>query len=63
MEEKIKKIEAAIDQVMEELHSSAETPSRHAIETIPSIGALPAAPIVGEVGDIHGIKNAGFLVT
>lgn len=62
IEEQIKEIEDAIDQVMEEMRPSDETPYRHVIETIPGIGPVLAAAIIGEVGDITRFKNAKALV-
>jgi len=62
IEEQIKEIEAAIDQVMEEMRPFTETPYRHVIETIPGIRPVLRAAIIGEVGDIHRFKNAKALV-
>lgn len=62
IEEQIKEIEEAIDQVMKELRPSPETPYRHVIETIPGIGPVLAAAIIGEIGDIHRFPNAKALV-
>lgn len=42
--------------------SSPETQYRHVIETIPGIGPVLAAAILGEIGDIHRFKSAKALV-
>ena len=62
IEEQIKMIEEAIDEIMEELRPSKDTPYRHVIETIPGIGPVLAAAIIGEVGDIKRFPNARALV-
>ncbi len=62
IEDQIAVIEEAINQVMEEMRSSADTPYRHVIETIPGIGSVLAAAIIGEVGDINRFPNAKALV-
>ena len=48
---------------MEVMHPNDETPYRHVTETIPGIGPVLAAAIIGEVGDITRFKNAKALVT
>ncbi|MGB9977337.1 IS110 family transposase [Thermovenabulum sp.] len=62
IEEQIKVIEDAINEVMEELRPSKETPYRHVIETIPGIGPVLAAAIIGEIGDISRFPNPRALV-
>jgi len=62
IEEQIKVIEEAINEVMEELRLSNDTPYRHVIETIPGIGPVLAAAIIGEIGDISRFPNARALV-
>lgn len=62
IEEQIRVIEQAIDQVMEELRSPKETPYRHVLETVPGIGPVLAAAIIGEIGDINRFPNARALV-
>jgi len=62
IEEQIKVIEEAIDQVMEELRPSEETPYRHVLETVPGIGSVLAAAIIGEIGNINRFPNARALV-
>ncbi|NLN56455.1 MAG: IS110 family transposase [Gammaproteobacteria bacterium] len=62
IQEQINVIEAAIDQVMEEMRPDENTPYRHVLETIPGIGPVLAASIIGEVGDIHRFRNAKALV-
>lgn len=62
IQDQIAEIEEAIDQVMEEMRPSSTTPYRHVIETIPGIGPVLAAAILGEIGDIHRFKNAKLLV-
>lgn len=62
IEEQIKVLEEAINQVMEELRPSKDTPYRHVIETIPGIGPVLAAAIIGEIGDISRFPNARALV-
>lgn len=62
IEEQIAEIEEAIDQVMEQIRTSDATPYRHVIETIPGIGPVLAAAILGEIGDIHRFQNAKSLV-
>lgn len=65
--DQIKVIEEAIGQVMDELNcKDAQTglPSRcqHVLETVPGIGTVLAAAIIGEVGDINRFPNARTLV-
>lgn len=62
IEEQVSVIEEAISQVMEELRPSIEVPYRHVLETIPGIGPVLAAAIIGEVGDITRFPNAKALV-
>jgi len=65
--DQIKVIEEALEQVMDELrHESipVELPPdcRHVLETVPGIGTVLAAAIIGEVGDINRFPNARTLV-
>lgn len=62
IEDQIAVIEEAINQVMEEMRPSPDTPYRHVLETIPGIGPVLAAAIIGEVGDISRFPNAKALV-
>lgn len=62
IEEQINIIEEAIDQVMEELRPKDATDYCHVLETVPGIGPVLAAAIIGEVGDIHRFPNARALV-
>jgi transposase len=62
IEEQVSVIEEAIDQVMEELRPSIDVPYHHVLETIPGIGSVLAAAIIGEVGDITRFPNAKALV-
>ena len=62
IEEQIAVIEEAINQVMEEMRPDPDTPYRHVLETIPGIGPVLAAAIIGEVGDISRFPNAKALV-
>lgn len=62
IEEQVLVIEEAINQVMEELRPSIDVPYRHVLETIPGIGPVLAAAIIGEVGDITRFPNAKALV-
>lgn len=62
IEEQITEIEEAIDRIMEQMRPSDTTPYRHVIETIPGIGPVLAAAILGEIGDIHRFQNAKSLV-
>jgi len=62
IEEQISVIEEAIDQVMEEMRPSKDTAYRHVLETIPGIGPVLAASIIGEIGDINRFPNAKALV-
>jgi len=62
IEEQIRVIEDAINEVMEELRPSKDTPYRHVIETIPGIGPVLAAAIIGEIGDISRFPNPRALV-
>jgi transposase len=45
IQEQINVIEAAIDQVMEEMRPDENTPYRHVLETIPGIGPVLTSPI------------------
>lgn len=65
--EQITVIEEAINQVMDDLKSQNEQISlpagcRHVLETVPGIGTVLAAAIIGEVGDIKRFPNASALV-
>ncbi len=62
IEEQIQAIEEAINEVMEEFRISPETPYRHVLETIPGIGTVLAAAIIGELGDVNNFKNARSVV-
>lgn len=62
IEEQVGAIDEAIDQVMEELRPGIDVPYRHVLETIPGIGSVLAAAIIGEVGDITRFPNAKALV-
>jgi len=62
IEEQIAEIEEAIEQVMEELRACQDQPYRHVIETVPGIGPVLAAAIIGEIGDIERFPNARKLV-
>ena len=62
IEEQIDVIEDAINQVMEEMRPDPDTPYRHVLETIPGIGPVLAAAIIGEIGDISRFPNAKALV-
>jgi transposase len=62
IEDQVSVIEDAINQVMEELRSSPDCPYRHVLETIPGIGTVITAAILGEVGDISRFPNAKALV-
>jgi len=61
IEDQISIIEEAIDQVMEELRPQ-DADYRHVLETIPGIGTILAAAIIGEIGDINRFPNAKALV-
>lgn len=62
IEEQIQVLEEAIGQVMEEFRPTADTPYRHVIETIPGIGPVLAAAIIGELGDANNFKNGRSVV-
>lgn len=62
IEEQIKVIEEAIEQVMEEFRPTPDTPYRHVIETIPGIGPVLAAAIIGELVDANNFKNGRSVV-
>jgi len=47
---------------MEEMRPSKDTAYRHVLETIPGIGPVLAASIIGEIGDINRFPNAKALV-
>ncbi|MGI6330512.1 MAG: IS110 family transposase [Zhaonellaceae bacterium] len=59
--EQIEFIEEQIS-VMEEMRPSHDTAYRHVLETIPGIGPVLAASIIGEIGDINRFPNAKALV-
>src|SRR5690625_479716 len=67
IEEQISALEDAIKAVLDELRTD-EGPDdlpecvQHVIQTIPGIGPILAAAIIGEVGDIHRFSNARKLV-
>jgi len=46
---------------MEEMRPSKDTAYRHVLETIPGIGPVLAASIIGEIGDINRFPNAKLL--
>ena len=60
--EQIKMIEEAIDKIMEEFRPTENSSYRHVVETIPGIGPVLAAAIIGEIGDIKRFPNARTLV-
>jgi transposase len=66
IESQIEQIEEAIEVVFAELATKSNLvlpgEKNHVIETIPGIGAITAAAIVGEIGDIHRFPNARKLV-
>lgn len=62
IEEQVSVLEEAIDQVMDGLRPDTDVPYRHVLETIPGIGPVLAAAIIGEVGDITRFSNAKALV-
>lgn len=62
IDEQIKMLEEAIDKIMDEFRPSEDAPYRHVIETIPGIGPVLAAAIIGEIGDIKRFPNARALV-
>ena len=67
IEAQISDLESAIRLTMEELQSqhapsSLEGEHHHVIETIPGIGTILAAAIIGEIGDIHRFSSARKLV-
>jgi transposase len=67
IEAQISDLESAIKLAMEELQSqhapgSLEGEQHHVIETIPGIGTILAAAIIGEIGDIHRFSDARKLV-
>lgn len=61
IEDQISTIEEAMDQVMEELRPEGAD-YRHVLETIPGIGPVLAASIIGEIGDIDRFRSAKALV-
>lgn len=67
IEEQIRALEKAIQLVLEELKNENEAShlpegARHIIETVPGIGPVLAAAIIGEIGDIHRFPNPRKLV-
>ncbi|MBM4236845.1 MAG: IS110 family transposase [Firmicutes bacterium] len=62
IEEQVNILEEALFQVLEEFRTNPEQPYRHVLETIPGIGPVLAAAIIGEVGDISRFPNAKALV-
>jgi len=47
---------------MEEMRPDENTSYRHVLETIPGIGPVLAASIIGQIGDINRFRNAKALV-
>jgi transposase len=62
IEEQVSILEEAIEQILEEFRTDPEQPYRHVLETIPGIGPVLTAAIIGEVGDISRFPNAKALV-
>jgi transposase len=62
IEEQVNILEEAIEQILEEFRTDPEQPYRHVLETIPGIGPVLTAAIIGEVGDINRFPNAKALV-
>src|SRR5690625_435805 len=68
IEEQIHALEDAIEAILEELRANENAADalpqgvHHVIQTIPGIGPVLAAAIIGEVGDIHRFSNARKLV-
>jgi transposase len=62
IEEQVNILEEAIEQILEEFRTDPEQPYRHILETIPGIGPVLTAAIIGEVGDISRFPNAKALV-
>jgi transposase len=62
IEEQVSILEEAIEQILEEFQTDPEQPYRHVLETIPGIGPVLTAAIIGEVGDISRFPNAKALV-
>lgn len=62
IQDQIRTVEEAMNQVMEELRSDPESEHRHVIETIPGIGPIIASAIIGEIGEIQRFPNAKALV-
>ncbi|MFU8795119.1 MAG: IS110 family transposase, partial [Dethiobacteria bacterium] len=62
IDEQVSILEEAIKQTLEEFRTDPEQPYRHVLETIPGIGPVLAAAIIGEVGDISRFPNAKALV-
>ncbi len=58
IQDQIRTVEEALDQVMEEFRPDPESEHRHVIETIPGIGPVIATAIIGEIGDIQRFSNA-----
>jgi transposase len=62
IEEQVNILEEALLEVLEEFRVDPEQPYRHVLETIPGVGPVLAAAIIGEVGDISRFPNAKALV-
>lgn len=62
IEEQVLILEEAIEQILEGFRTNPEQPYRHVLETIPGIGPVLTAAIIGEVGDISRFPNAKALV-
>jgi transposase len=62
IEEQISILEEAIVQILEQFRTDPEQPYRHVLETIPGVGPVLAAAIIGEIGDISRFPNAKTLV-
>jgi transposase len=62
IEEQIAILEEAIVQILEQFRTDPEQPYRHVLETIPGVGPVLAAAIIGEIGDISRFPNAKTLV-
>ncbi len=56
--EQIKVIEEAITRVLEEFRPQPDPGYRHVLETIPGLGPILVAAIIGEVGDINRFPKA-----
>ena len=62
IEEQVALLEEALEQILEEFRNDPEQPYRHVLETIPGLGPVLTAAIIGEVGDISRFPNAKALV-